>query len=259
MRGDDRQGGARARVWIGPWSFAGVLLFAGICASAAFVWTIERSPGASVAQEPGRVRDPDPSWGNRARSLLVRGRYEELAEAARGRMQRAPHDGEAWQFAAFALEAMAELPGLDAMEHRANAQSVWDELLERSRPRGGRSAFRNPDYFAGWALTGLGRPFAARERFGRFAAFFTSRVDMRSDPYNTACYLALAGDFEGANAAWTEAARRRRIDVVWAMTDPDLDAIREDLSFRVWLLYATEMSRRDERNRRDRQRSSGGI
>lgn len=259
MTGDERQGGGRARVWIGPWSFAGVLVFAGLCAAVVFVWTIERSPEASLERESRRMRDPDPSWGNRARSLLAQGRVEALTEAARARMQRVPSDGEAWLFAAFALEALGEGPGLEAMEHRAHALSVWEELLERSRSRGGRSAFRQPDYFAGWALTGLGRPFAARERFGRFADFFTSRVDMGNDPYNTACYLALAGDLEGANEAWGEAARRRRVDVVWATADPDLDAIRDSLSFRVWMHYATEQSRRDERRRRDRQQSSGGI
>ncbi len=53
----------------------------------------------------------------------------------------------------------------------------------------------------------------------------------RESAYNAACYLALAGQREGALAAWQRVADEGGIDVRWAQVDPDLDSIRDDPRF----------------------------
>jgi len=212
-------------------SFFGVLLFGAMCAAVAFFWTVslyEPEPRAEGSKGP-----PPPRWQTPPRTLMAQARYEELAADARALRREGSRDPEAWMYGAFAHEALAAEPGLDAVEHRAMARALWEELLEASR-----RAIDNPDrlsrpyntlYYEGWALQRLGRPVIARERFGAFAARQLGRLGVLSD-FNLACYLALAGDHAGALDAWhNEMVGSPSTGMKWAVTDPDLDAIRDDL------------------------------
>ncbi|USN99497.1 MAG: hypothetical protein H6810_02135 [Phycisphaeraceae bacterium] len=211
-----------------------------------FVWSVQRSPlaGTEPAQDRDEWRrDPDLGWANAARRMLVDGEDRNLARSADNRMHRWGYDAEAWLFAAFAYEAMAQRPGLWAMGARSHADDVWEELLLRTEPwreyagRDGvvdwealadsgkvpRGQFSNA-YFAGWALLGLGHPLEASERFGRHLADAATQANMARIPYNRPCYLALAGDREGAIAAWLRPVTWRGANLEWATADPDLES-----------------------------------
>lgn len=247
-------------------SFFVVLLVGVLCSSAAFVWTLSRVPAetrpaaASLAES-----DPTPGWGQRyARPAFTSGRYEELAASAHARRRDWGRDPEAWLFGAFAHEAMADEPGLRAMKHRATAERLWAELLAITT--GGdvdgdgdadlRLPIRNEAYLQGWALTGLGRPVMARERFGSFLDQTRSRGKERIGAYNLACYSALAGEHADAVRLWRVSLQTGQIgDPRWGSVDPDFDEVRRelwhsDLAYRAWRLLVDEERAGAVRSRR---------
>lgn len=239
MDGPGTQGG-----WISGRAFAAVAVLAAAVSGSVFVWTIDRGLPEGERRARGvDASESDPSWGGRARLMYERGQYRTLIQSARDRIQRAPTDGEGWLFAALALEELGDRPGLRAMEFRAQALQVWEDLYERTR-RPSAGALRNPEYFAGWALLGMGHPVMAREAFARHADFYAEGGPRRDTHYNRACYLALAGEGDAALEAWALAAFHGSIEPGWAPADPDLELIREDLGFNAW--YAWTISRLPE-------------
>lgn len=254
---------ARKPGGVSPGGLLGVVVVAAMCGVLTFAWTIERSPLKGTARRAALRRgliDPDRGWGGRARRLLAEGRYEALADSARNRMQAWGYDPEAWLFAAFAYEALADRPGLDGMSARMSARRVWARLLARCEPwrkyadpRGiidwesyadsgdaPQGAFSS-GYYAGWALLGLGRVTEARERFGRFAHQYRLRRPGRpGDDYNRACYASLAGDLADARVAWIRACTGGAIDPVWGAVDPDLEILHGEAVFDWMLQFARQ-------------------
>jgi tetratricopeptide (TPR) repeat protein len=223
--------------WIGRRTFVSMAGVALLAALAAFVWTVET--GSPPRDDRGARGVDAGSWdmgfGNRARLLLRRGQYGELVSAARSRLQQSPGDPEALLFAAYALENLAQGPGLGAMEAGAQAGQLYADLLDRVRHGDAAAPVRNPEYYAGWALLNLGRPVMARESFGRFADQYREGGPRADSLYNHACYFAMAGDAEAALTAWRRAVLEGAVDHAWARADPDLELIRTDLRFRAWL------------------------
>lgn len=255
----------------------------------AFVWTIEHDPEAGTARPVNRrigPSDPNPGWGAQARAMYAQGRFEALAESGRTRMRTWGYDANGWLFAGLAYEALSERPGPLGMRARGQADRIWADLLRRVEPwrayagpdgvidwssyadsgRSRRGMFSSP-YYAGWALSGLGRHMEASERFGRLVAWYTARSSFRGDPnydYNRACYLALAGEGDAALASWVLAVARGRVNAPWAGVDPDLASIHGD-SFDWLLRYAESRGRpagvpdrgRDRGGRREAPANSG--
>ncbi len=242
---------------INPGGLLGVTAAAVLCGAAAFAWTIQTSPLKGTARHARFRRgypDPQPGWGGRARTLFARGDYTTLLSEAQSRIRGWGYDPEAWLFAGFAYTALARKPGFDAIPAERRARDIWQQLLLRCEPwrtyrdPGGiidwqafadsgdepRGAFAS-DYYAGWALLGLGRSTEARERFGRFYDRVRDRLRMRGDFYNLACYAALAGDTATARLAWVMACAENIIDPVWGAVDPDLETLHPDPVFG-WML-----------------------
>ncbi|MBZ0173522.1 MAG: hypothetical protein K8E66_14150 [Phycisphaerales bacterium] len=253
----DQRTDGRGRITVG--GVIAVIVCSMLCSILVFIWTVERSPLAGTADPMSRSgrRDPDPGWGNEARALFAGGRYEELIELAHDRMRTRGEDPEAWLFAGFAYDALAERPGMDAFVARTRAGRVWRGLLRRTEPW---REYADPDglidwesyqdsgkrpiglfarpYYAGWALTGLGHHTEAHERFGRFLDVYRRRVSGRGDDYNRACYLALAGEGDAALTAWIRVINRRPVNLVWAAVDPDLELLHGDPAFEWPLRFA---------------------
>lgn len=235
-------------------AFAAVLCFGVLAGTGAFVWTLEVAPESERRGRPSlRAAEPDPAFGAKARQVYALGGFAALADAAAVRRQTLPGDPEGMLFGAFAHERMSRFPGLGALEHAAEADRLWADLLDWSRDPMRR--FAASEYFEGWALLGLGRPVMARERWG------VHLETARPSPvgivhYNTACYQSLAGDAEAAQTQWRRAALGEGLDLMWSRRDPDLELIAGTFEFEVW--YHWQRLRREER-RMWRYRGSDGT
>ncbi len=249
---------ARETGRINPGRLLGVIALAALCGAAAFAWTIQTSPLKGTARHAelrrGFSADPQPGWGGRARTLLARGDAAMLLAESQNRIHNWGNDPEAWLFAGFACAVMADRPGLASINARQRAREFWLGLLIRCEPwraytdpdgivdweafadsgEPPRGAFAS-DYYAGWALLGLGRVTEARDRFARFYGRVRDRLVIRGDFYNLACYATLAGDTGTARTAWIRACAENIIDPVWGAADPDLEALHGDPVFG-WML-----------------------
>lgn len=222
-------------------TFFMILLFGLAAGVGGFVWTLEQTKPSELMRTGSVLGpiDPDRGFVNRAQQLYAIGRYRDLADAGEKRRESWPTDLNAWLLPAFALERLGELPGQQGMIDAGEARLLWAGLLEKTQGRTG--LVRAPLYYEGWALLGMGHPLEARERFRRFAEL-TGSGSLSASEYNRACYLAIAGDLDGARSAWSRAARahtesRQRIVLPWALTDPDLEPIHGSLEFQAWRAF----------------------
>lgn len=236
-------------------TFTAILLVGLVVGVGGFIWTLERTPPQAFRRSVSVLgpRDPDQGFTGRAQQMYAAGQYQALIEAGKIRRSTWPRDLTGWLLPAFAHEKLADQPGLEAFAHRASAKDLWAELLQNSRDQS--VPVQNPLYYEGWALLGLGEPMMARERFARFAEQ-TGTGMLSASQYNRACYLALAGDLDGARTTWSRAAPRQRVSPAWAMADPDLEPLHGTLEFRAWHAFLP-MHREDQARLRAERAASG--
>lgn len=215
-------------------TFFFILLLGVLAGAAGFLWTLETTESKNiirVGDGPLGSADPDRGFVNKAQWLYAKGDDQAVIQAGIIRRQDWPADPNGWLLAAFAHERLADEPGLGAMQHRAAAENLWQELLDQSRDSSANG--RVPPYYQGWALMGLGRPLPARESFGRWSDVASVRF-LSSNSYNQVCYLALAGDHEAALAAWVNTVLRSRRLPQWTDSDPDLESLHGTFEFEIW-------------------------
>lgn len=224
---------------IGAGAFACILILGLLSGAGAFVWTIEHTDPAAFASrtDPLQSRDPDPAFSQKVRQMYALGGDHAILAACKERRSTWPHDPEAMLYSAFALERLAEQPGLEAFGARIAAQRTWDALYRKATDPN-RGFIGSRLYMQSWALMGLGRPMLAIEGFGRYVASTEAR-STGLDSYNRACYLAMAGETGAAQRAFARAARRQTIQTGWAAADPDLEPLHGTFEFRVWDTYQT--------------------
>lgn len=222
---------------IGAGSFVGVLMVGLLLGAGAFVWTIEKADAGRNARNGfRRSPDPDPAFPQKVRQMYALGGDRAVIEACKARRNSWPHDAEAWIYSALALERIAaEEPGLEAFGAGVRAQEVWEDLHDKATNLN-RGMIGSRLYMEAWALLGMDRPMLATEAFGRYAGQITDGSRL-VDSYNRACYLAMAGDTEGAQRAFAYAAQYQNLQPGWAAADPDLESLHGTLEFRVWNTY----------------------
>lgn len=238
---------------VGAGAFVFILSLGVLAAAGAFVWTIEGTDHAAFVSQTGRgARDPDPAFSQKVRQMYLLGGDRAVIEACRARRDSWPHDPEALIYAAFAYERLAEQPGLEAFHAGLRADQLWEGLYRKaSDPNRGFIGSRT--YMEAWALMGMGRPLLSTETFGRYVDQIEWSLQGMSS-YNRACYLAMAGDTDGATRAFARAAQRQRnLQRGWPAADPDLEAIHGTFEFSVWNTYYELRNAGEWRRLRSRQ------
>ena len=259
-RGMARAFTSRRIAGIGAGAFMGVLTVAFLLGAGAFVWTIENTeaPQDDDRSSFRRSPDPDPAFPQKIRQMYALGGDRAVLAACNTRRNTWPNDAEAWIYSAFALERIAaKEPGLGAIAAQERARRIWVDLHDKATDLN-RGMIGSRPYMEAWALMGLGRTMLATEAFGRYADQYTQGTRV-ADSYNRACYLAMAGDFDAAQHAFSLAAQYQNLQLGWAAADPDLETLHGTFEFRVWNTYY-ELRRSPERRdyARHREQSPGG-